>query len=396
MQRKKCVVVHKIFMKKRVRYNLAINPSMKKEKSYDTIVIGAGIAGLSSAYHMQKIGHKVLVLEAGSGKDNASFASDAIISHDPDARWDQIMSRFGLQGAKQVFDISEKGIQLLFKFAKSTTPNFDGERLPGYVFSLSRDKSKKLFRQYQIYKKIGIPVEYEEDGSRLHKNFDSYLTILNEGQSNNQAILKNLGKEIRTHGGKILLHTEVIDIESEKSGVKVHTDDGKLFEAKEVIVATGDCPKFLKLSLPIETKRTFVIEYRKHKMPALYTSSTLWDNEEPYHYIRSFRKFILWVGGADVYEKDYDPKKDYFSGVEAFSRKKLLLDETFERKKQWSGKFFPAKRGLPYIGKVPGKPVWLNLGFGGTGIVTTFVSGYLLASWKRGKEKKYQRLFSLD
>ncbi len=50
-----------------------------KTKS-DTIVIGAGIIGLSSAYYLAKAGHSVVVLEKTDGSDSCSYGNAGFIS----------------------------------------------------------------------------------------------------------------------------------------------------------------------------------------------------------------------------------------------------------------------------------------------------------------------------
>ena len=46
--------------------------------------------------------------------------------------------------------------------------------------------------------------------------------------------------------------------------------------------------------------------------------------------------------------------------------------------------------------KLPDEEIYVNFGFGGTGILTSFISGYLLANWLKGKEKEYQKYFKLE
>ncbi len=364
-------------------------------KSYDFIIVGAGIAGLSSAYHLLKDKHTVLVLEQSTGLDNASFNSNAIMSHDPDAEWPLVVKKFGITGVKDIWKLGEMSARALTKFAHTTKPHFNTERLASRIYSNSPAKTKRLYEQYQIYKKAGIDCTFISDGRLLHPAFDSYIEIKQEGQTNNQAILKNLAREVRRLGGKILKKRPVKNITYTKNSASVFTEKGKTFSAREVILATGAQTLLPKITPKTKIKRAFIVQYKKHKMDPFYTQAVYWDNEEPYHYIRSFKGNVLWVGGGDVYEKDYKKKFDYYKAIEKYARENLKLPKNYKREFAWSGTFYPTNNGLPYIGKIPGTPIWVNYGFGGTGILTTFISGYLIASWMKGKEKKYQHLFAI-
>lgn len=364
-----------------------------EEPVYDFLIIGAGIAGLSSAYHLAKGGRSVAVLESTDGRQSASFNSTAMMCHDPDVDWSGVISRFGVDGAKNLWELSELGMEVLTAYAHENIPGFITKRLPSHIFSSSVEKSEELRAQYELYRKIGIPATFAKSGSSLLSTFCSVLTVENDGVTNNQAILRTLTRRVRAMGAKVLLKHPV-DAISYASGIAEASVAGKVFRAKEVIVATGEQNLFPTLP-KTKTLRTFVVGYENHALPELFRSSILWDNEEPYHYIRSFKGYTIWVGGEDVEEKNYDPKKDYYAPLETFTKEHLLFDSTYKRTGEWSGTYYHTEIGVPYIGKVADKPLYLNLGFGGTGVILSFVSGYLLASWLNEQETKYQPLFAI-
>jgi len=366
-----------------------------KEKIYDFLVIGAGIAGLSSAYHLLLDGYSVAVVDRNNGHQNASTLSTGILSHDPDAKWPLMVSRFGVEGARKVWELSELAMKLLGAYAHEIPPYFLTARMPAHIFSNSDAKDEELFGQYEMYRKIGIQANFARKGNDLHKNFHAVLTIPEEGQTNNWAIITTLARRVRKLGGTIFLNQPIVSITPDKGHARAVTNAGRVFEGSHAIIASGDNQVLSGLPLGIRAMRTFTLGFEKHQMPALFRSSVMWDNEKPYHYIRSFRGQILWVGGGDVEEKDYDPNKDYYASIEKFARGTLIFDNSYKRISAWSGTFYPSESGLPFIGKIRNKPIFLNVGFGGTGILLSFVSGYLLASWLKGKEKRYRPLFAL-
>jgi glycine/D-amino acid oxidase-like deaminating enzyme len=370
---------------------------MSIKETYDYVIIGAGIAGLSAAYHLGKDGHSALVLEATDGKDGASQASTAEMNHDPDASWDKVVERHGLAGAKKVWQLSDLAIDVLTKFAhRPGEEHFGTNRLPAHLYSYHEHDAEELKNKYEFYKSIGADVTFAEDGSALHESYKAVLTIVDEGETNNQEILKLLAHAVREQGGEIHHQTRVMRITSRGGVPAVETENGETYLGRRIIIATGDGKGLTPVPLVINRVRTFVIAYERKDMRPLFRESLMWDTDEPFHYTRSFDNTRLWVGGEDVEEKAHDPKGDAgrYAAIENYAKDVLHLDDSYKRDGEWNAVFFPSERGLPYIGDFKDTPLSVSVGFGGSGILTSFISGYLHAAWLRGEHLEYKTLFA--
>ncbi len=380
----------------------SINPKFRIQRPkpdrevFDFLIVGGGIAGLSTAFHLAKDGHKVALLDKENCLNNASFNSTAITSRDPDADWDKIVEKFGWEGAKAIWNVGEKAFDLLAKYSLIARPSFKTERLRALIYSPGKKTDGELKEHFDFYQKLGARCQFEANGAKIHANFSSVLNLLDEGQSNNQAILKTLMPAIRKAGGKIFKYQTVLSVEKKGALYEVRTKEAKSFEANNIILATGEGdlrPEVKKLT---KRMRTCVLAFEKKKVPEPFRSAVLWDVLEPYHYIRTFRGRYVWVGGNDIEDKDYDPKKDYYADLKKYAKDFLGFGDDYKFSFSWTGTFYNSALGLPYIDKLPGENIYVNLGFGGTGILMSFYSGHLMTSWLKDKEKECQKYFKLD
>ncbi len=366
-----------------------------KDGVYDVLVIGGGIAGLSTAFHLARQGKRVALYDQAKLTTSASFNSTAITSHDFDPDWYAIIRVFGEDAAKQLWQLSERAFEHLADFASTASPRFKTRRIPAIIYSTSPEDDEALRTRYELYRRIGAEVEFVEDGSTLHRNFRTVLTVKSEGESNNQAILKALARAFRGLGGKIFTDSRVLDVVGRPDGVSIKLEDGTMHEGRIAVVATGDNGLLKEVPLPVTTRRTFVVQFEKKGIPDLFKNAVLWDNVTPYHYLRSFRGNTMWIGGEDIEESDYDPSKEYYAPLETYARTVLGWDESYKRTGEWSGTFYSSDIGLPYIGPTEMPSVYVNLAFGDTGVLLSFLSGYLFSAWMEGKEKEYEKYFSI-
>ncbi len=365
---------------------------------YDYIVIGAGISGLSSAYHLSKDGYRVLVLEAEDGKNSASFASTAEMNHDPDVEWQQIIVQYGLEGARALWTLFGNTLDTLSEFAHQVgEEHFRTERVPAYLYARTEEGIRKLEGKYQQYKDIGANVSLDVTARPdLHPAFKAVLTIHGDGVTNNQHLIASLRHMILEQGGIIVNHKKVNSIQD----TLVSTADGDTYLGDSIIVATGDGSGLVQLPEKVKRTVTFVVSFERHNIPDVFRNAVMWDTDEPYHYTRSFAGNRIWVGGEDVGEEEYnetpESNQKKYDALAMYAKEVLGIDESYAIQATWKGTFFTSARGLPYIGEVEGTKLLASVGFGGSGIITSFLSGFLIASWNRGELLEYKKYFTVN
>ena len=370
---------------------------MKKD-SYDYIIIGAGISGLSAAYHLAKDGFSVCVLEATDGKNSASYASTAEMNHDPDADWENVIQHFGAPDTGELWRLFGDTLDTMNEFAHQVgEEHFRTDRVPAYFYSYTPEGASELEKRFSFYTQIAANVTLDrEPRPDLHPSFTAVLTTHGDGVTNNQHLLSSLTKGILQYGGEVLYNTEVTAL----GDTIVQTKDGGSYVGEHIIIANGDGGGLTPAEFEIHKKITFVLSLEKNDIPELYKNAVMWDTDEPYHYVRAFAGNRIWIGGGDERVEEYTPSpendEEKYRELTVYADTVLGISEGYTRQAAWSGVFFPAKRGLPYITPIAGTNRIASVGFGGSGVVTSFLSGYLIAAWRRGDMTQYAKFFAGD
>ena len=370
--------------------------SQSKKQILDLIVIGAGFAGLSTAYNFAVKGkQKVLVLEKGDGKDNASFASTAEMNHDPDIDWQKVIRKFGVEQASLIWKLNEQEIKRLSLFAHGPNiTHFETKRTSAFLYGQTKEDLKHIRKKFELYKKIGAPVELFASVSDTF--FKHALRIKNDGKTNNQAILTGLQKIIRKEGGKVVYGTEVVSVtKKDKNLYEIYTSS-KVYYSKKILVATGDQSIAGLDILPIRKIKTFVTRYALNKTESqLIKENVFWDTTHPFHYIRTFGDRELWVGGEDAaltQGVSFDEKKKVAT-LRDYVENKIQIAQDAQYLGHWSGTFFESERSVPYIYQDQNSEIMYSVGFGGSGLLMSLASGYLQYMWQKGKMKEYKKIF---
>lgn len=373
--------------------------SQSKKQIFDLIVIGAGFAGLSAAYHFTVKGkQKVLILEKGDGKDNASFASTAEMNHDPDIDWQKVIKKFGVEQASLIWKLNEQEIKRLSLFAHSPNiTHFETKRASAFLCGHTKKDLKDIRKKFELYKKIGAPVELFTSVSDTF--FKHALCIKNDGKTNNQAILAGLKKVIHKQGGKVLYRTEVVSVTKKDKNLYEINTSSKVYYSKKILIATGDQGIVGLDVLPIRKIKTFVTRYALNKKETQQIKENVfWDTAHPFHYIRAFGDRELWVGGEDVILKSgisFDESKKV-AVLRDYVENKIQIAKGEQYLGHWSGTFFESERSVPYIYQDQNTGIMYSVGFGGSGLLISLASGYLQYMWQKGKMKEYKKIFDKD
>lgn len=209
----------------------------------DVAVIGAGVAGLSSALHLAKSGLSVVVIEAevpgagATGQSGGLLAPD-FIRHTPS----QIEKIFGQEDGEKLIRLvgksTEQCRQLIKENNISCDLQWDGFLTPAHNKAISR----QLQNRAEEWKIRGYNVDYisetELKGRIKSNHYCGAIYFKDGGSLNPLSYIRGLVSEVLKHGGEIYINSPVTGLKQCEGGWQVKTNYG-FVEAKKVILAAN-------------------------------------------------------------------------------------------------------------------------------------------------------------
>ncbi|MDP9147812.1 MAG: FAD-binding oxidoreductase, partial [Acidobacteriota bacterium] len=371
--------------------------TLKKNVSADVCVVGAGIAGLTTAYLLALEGKSVIVIDkkwAGQGETNNTSAH---LSNVIDATYTEIERLHGEKGARFAAASHTEAIAKIESIASGESIDCDFQRVDGYLFLGPDDKEKTLDEELEAARRAGVEVSKEQKGP-FNIAHGPCLRFANQAQFHPSKYMAGLVRAFKRAGGKIHSETEAKEIQGGKSA-KVKTANGHTISAGAVVVATNTpVNDWVKIHTKQAAYRTYVIGVR---VPADSIPAALyWDTEDPFHYLRLQRiqdkksaRDILIIGGEDHKTGQTEDLENRFARLLSWGRTHFpgLPEPEF----RWSGQIMDTTDGLAFIGRNPGDEpnVYIATGDSGVGLTHGTIAGMLITDLIMGRNNPWTTLY---
>lgn len=363
-------------------------PSVQAEKSTEVLVIGGGIAGLTTAYLLAKSGKRIILVEDGNIGSGESGRTTAQITYALDDRYYELEKLFGTEKTKIIAESHNAAIDLVEQIVSDENIDCNFERVPGYLFLDPTDIAENLLKEFEAAKRAGLPVSVVENIPGLQTDYlHQGILFPNQGQFHITRYLDGLTDAIVRYGGEIYTSSRATKISEDGAEV-----NGFKISAEKIVVCTNS---------PINdrfTLHTSQYAYRSYVVAAKIPKNSLpkamwWDTgnmeskwfEEPYHYVRieSYdENFDLLISGGEDHktgqaDKENFPEEHRYATLTEWTKKHFPHFNDIDYK--WSGQVLEPLDGLAFLGKNPGdKNIYIISGDSGNGMTHCTIGAKLI------------------
>jgi glycine/D-amino acid oxidase-like deaminating enzyme/nitrite reductase/ring-hydroxylating ferredoxin subunit len=374
-------------------------PSLDHAEHADVCIIGAGIAGLTTAYLLARQGKRVVVLDDGPIVSGETERTTAHLASALDDRYFELERLHGEDGARLAAQSHSAAIDLIETIVRDERIDCDFTRVDGYLFNAPGEKVELLERELAAAQRAGLAeVTMVERAPLGTYNTGRALRFPRQAQFHPLKYLAALAEAIVRDGGKIFTGTHATKIHGGKDA-RVETKNGATVSCAAIVVATNTP---VNDRLVIHTKqaayRTYVVGL---SVPAGSVPEVLyWDTGDPYHYVRlhpaedANTEDILIVGGEDHKTGQADDTEARYARLEAWARERFPMAR--EVRYRWSGQVMEPVDGLAFIGRNPmdNDNVFVATGDSGNGMTHGTIAGILITDLILERENPWAKLYS--
>ena len=356
-------------------------PRLRGSARADVCIVGAGIAGLATAWRLAAAGNSVVVLDAREPGLGETSRTTAHLVTALDRGWNALTAIHGDALARFAADSHRAAIDEIEAFCGGEGGDCHFERLDGFLFAAPRTAHTPLEAELDAARRAGVDgVEMVPRAPLRGYDTGPCLRFPRQAVCHPLRLVSALRGAITRRGGRVFGRARVETIETGRP-CRVHVAGGATVTADAVVVATNSpvagAPALHAMQAPYRTYAIAAPVPRGSITNALY-----WDTEEPFHYVRlergDERNDVLIVGGAD--------HKTGQGGGTANERYRRLIRWARPRfptmgavTSHWSGQVMESVDGLAFIGRPQaGADLFVVTGDSGNGMTHGMVAALLL------------------
>ena len=368
---------------------------LKNDARADVCVVGAGIAGMMTAYHLAREGRNVIVIDDGPIGGGETGRTTAHLSDALDDRYVTLEQLHGESGARLAAQSHRAAIERIAEIVHEEGIDCDFTWVDGYLFPAPPQSTEDdLAEELDCAQRAGVVVEPSDQAPYSPFESDHCLRFARQARFHPLKMLGGLARCIERDGGAIYTGTHVKAVHG-GAPVRVETDGGATIRASACVVATNSpISDYVITHAKMAPYRTFAIAAR---VPSAAVPDALyWNDADPYIYIRIQQgdgHDWLIVGGEDYktgHKEDDEARLDRLS---QWTRDRFPMVQSIDYR--WSGQVLEPNDGMAFTGRNPdgAENVYLHTADSGHGMTHGTIAGMLLTDMIVGRPNPWEQLY---
>lgn len=352
-----------------------------EKRSYDAVIVGAGISGLSTAYWLNKEDPslKIAIIEKsrlafGASGRNAGFITCGSVEH-----FNRMINKHGLEQATEIWRFAQENLRLLKEeIIEDAGAELQFEHNGAYSLAAQDNEFAELKNVAEVMSKLNIRTEIL-DAAQVEKhagaaNFCGGIKYLDDASVNPVALVRRMASKVKAdlHEG-----VEAFGIQEGADGMRVLKTDQGDYEAPMILLNlngySATMHPWFKDKIYATRGQCLMMEAVPRFMDAPCYANFYLD------YFRQVPSGELLIGGFRQIEKESEVGySDHITEPIQQALHEFVVNHLPQFKKarvthRWSGVMGFARDGEPMVGSIPDDPqVFFAGGYTAHGIGLSF------------------------
>ena len=360
----------------------------------DVVVVGGGIAGLTTAALLKADGARVVVIEAGRVAAGVTGYTTAKLTVLHGLIFDDLAQAFGDEAARKYADANLAGMATVAELAVRHGIECDLERRPAYTYTTDATMVDKVRAEVSAAQRLGLEAEFTTE-TDLPYPVEGAIRVADQGQFHPRKYCIGLARAIDGAGSAVYEGTRALSVDEQNGRCSVETDHGTV-TAGFVVQAThlpfSDSGGFFARAHPV---RSYAMSarldgpvpqgmYLSVDTPSRSVRSAHMDGEE-----------VVILGG-ESHKVGQDPDtRERYAALEEWARGEFPVRSIDYR---WSAQDFVSVDHVPFVGPVSpaSERVLVATGFKKWGMSNGSAAGVMLADRIAGRTNPFADFFDTN
>jgi glycine/D-amino acid oxidase-like deaminating enzyme/nitrite reductase/ring-hydroxylating ferredoxin subunit len=374
--------------------SLPIFPKLQQDSHVDVVVVGAGIAGLTTAYLLVTAGRSVAVIERGRCAQIDTGHTTAHLTMVTDRRLPELAKQFGKNHAQAVWDAGLASMFVIDRIVREQQIACEFAWVPGYLHEPlgATDHAAKAFEnEAALAIELGFDAEPVADVPYVG---GPGIRFEDQARVHPRKYLAGVARAIVDAGGSIYEHTSADEFSDRPLSVKTA---GGTLRCAHIVLATHTplvgntniaSAALFQTKLALYTSYAIAGRIATGRVP----DALFWDTADPYHYLRldRHRDFDVVIYGGEDHKTGQVEHTD--ACYDRLERALATLVPGTEVTHRWSGQVIETPDGLPYIGSTAPYQ-FAGTGFSGNGMTFGTLTAMMAADFVLGRSNPWSDLF---
>jgi glycine/D-amino acid oxidase-like deaminating enzyme/nitrite reductase/ring-hydroxylating ferredoxin subunit len=365
-------------------------PPLEGDRKVDVAVLGAGIAGITTAWILAEAGVRVALIEARRIAQGVSGYTTAKLTSLHGLIYAELVRRHGRERARLYGEANQAAIERVAAIVEERAIDCDLRRADAFTWAEDVEEAAAVEEEARTAADLGLPADVTKD-TGLPFPVERAVRFRGQAHFHPRKYLLALARAVVEMGGVVAEGTTAQEVE-EGSPCRVRTDRGTV-TAEHVVLATHMPFPFRGMWFArMWLKRSFAmaLALRGPVPQGMYIRAS-----SDFHSMRPLvfpGRELLILGGGRHQTGQAEDTDALVSEVEAWGRERFPVEAVEHR---WATQDLVTPDRVPWVGPITRRAerVFVATGFGGWGMTNGTAAGMILSDRILGRANPWSDLY---